>query len=220
MTSVIEVMMSKRSINEANQRVAMSRVIEVSGESASLAEAIQALLDQWNSAADRAFAAGLAAKGGIQRWASSGAAPGSRHYFLLQRSDHLWVTFGVRALRVAERGFNPNDRGWLAVVTPEENGADRKIRIMVTLAKWSVNDRRLMWNGGRYIQLLDGLVAGLDGRYVSAPVDENDHHFISQVRPPRARCRPVAQLRSGTLVLTSMARGMGPPARSRPTRPG
>ena len=77
------------------------------------------------------------------------------------------MTFGMRAARVAERGFNPNDRGWLAVITPGDHGTHGTMRITVTLAKWSVNDARLIWNGNRYVQLLDGLVAGLGGRYVS-----------------------------------------------------
>jgi hypothetical protein len=171
--------MGKRSISEANQRVAASRVLEVSCERGRLAEAIQVLLDRWNTAADAAFAASLEAKSSFQRRISSGRTPNSRHYFLLQRGDHLWVTFGVPAARVAERGFNPNDRGWLAAVAPGDGGTDGALRIVVTLAKWSVNDSRLIWNGGRYVQLLDGLAAGLDGRYVSAPVDSDDRHFVS-----------------------------------------
>jgi hypothetical protein len=170
--------MGKRSIDEANQRVAATRVLEVSCEPGRFIAAVQELLDKWNSAADAAFDASLASKGGLQRWASSGSPPLTRHYFLLERPDHLWVTFGVTAARVAERGFNPNDRGWLAVITPKDHGTDGTMRILVTLARWSVNNQRQIWNGIRYVQMLDGLVVGLDGRYVSAPVDKNDHHFI------------------------------------------
>jgi hypothetical protein len=170
--------MGKRSVNEANQRVATTRVLEVSCEPSRLGGAVQELFDKWNATADAAFEASLAAKGGFLRWASSGRPPFTRHYFLLERSDHFWVTFAMTATGVAERGFNPNNRGWLAVITPKDHGSDGTMRILVTLAKWSANDQRLIWNGTRYVQLLDGLVAGLNGRYVSAPVDENDKYFI------------------------------------------
>jgi hypothetical protein len=170
--------MGKRSVSEANQRIAASRVLEVSCDPTRLTSAIQGLIDRWNSAADAAFESSLASKSRFQRWVSSGDVPSGRHYFLLERPEHLWVTFGVRAARVAERGFNPNDRGWLSAIAPGPHEASGTMQITVTLAKWSVNDARLIWNGERYVQLLDGLVAGLDGRYISAPVDEEDLHFI------------------------------------------
>lgn len=171
--------MSKRAIQQANQRVAATRVLEIPCAPADLAAAVQGLIDKWNSAADTAFETSLATHGRFHRWLNSSETPSERHYSMLKRPDHLWVTFGMSAARVAEHGFNPYSRGWIAVVVPGEYSAGR-MRVTVTLAKWSVNDERLIWNGGRYVQLLDGLVAGLGGRYVSAPVDENDHHFVSR----------------------------------------
>lgn len=171
--------MGKKSIEDANQRVATTRVIAVSCEPGHLAIAIQGLFDKWNAASDAAFEASLASKRGLQRWASSGNLPFTRHYFLLERSNSIWVTFGVTASRVAEKGFNPHDHGWLSVVVPDVCGPDGKLRIQVTLAKWSVNDSQWIWNGTRYVQMLDGLVAGLSGHYVSTPIDEADHHFIN-----------------------------------------
>ena len=146
--------MSKRSIDEANQRVAATRVLEVSCEPGSLAAAVQGLLEKWNTRSDANFAAALAAKSSFQRWLRSSDLSTTRYYFLLERPDRLWVTFGTLATRVAARGFNPNDRGWLAVVRPKDDssGTDNKMRILVGLAKWSVDDRRLIWNGGAYVQ--------------------------------------------------------------------
>jgi hypothetical protein len=171
--------MGKRANSQANQRVAASRVLAVSCERVGFAAAVQELTDKWNTAVDEASVAALATKGRFQRWLAGDGISITRHYFLLERSGHLWVTFGVRAARVAERGFNPNDRGWLAVITPGDRDPDGTLRITVRLDKWSVNDRHLIWNGDRYVQLLDGLVAGLSGRYISDPVDESDHRFVS-----------------------------------------
>ncbi len=42
-----------------------------------------------------------------------------------------------------------------------------------------MNDSGFIWNGSRYIQLLDGLVA-MDGHYVSNPPDEQDFQFVRQ----------------------------------------
>lgn len=169
----------RRSLNqEANQRVAAARVLEVGCMYDDLPVRVQDLFDSWNSAADAAFEASLATKGKFLRWASSGSPSLSRHYFLLAQPAYLIVTFGVRAVRVAERGFNPQDRGWLARITPEAGGDGRPVRISVTLSKWVVDDNGHIWNGGRYVQMLDGLVEGLNGRYISSPVDEEDHRFI------------------------------------------
>jgi hypothetical protein len=173
--------MVQRSLyKKANQRVAATRVLEVAGAQAGLPEAIQGLFDAWNSAADAEFEASLATKGRLMRWASSNSVPRSRHYFLLERPDHLMVTFGVTAGRVAERGFNPNDRGWVARVEPAGSSDGGATHIGVALVKWSVDDGGRIWNGDRYVQMLDGLVAGFDGRYVSDPVNEEDLHFVRQ----------------------------------------
>ena len=113
-------------------------------------------------------------------WVNSGSVPSRRHYFLLSQPDWLMATYGVRAIRVAERGFNPQDRGWAARISLAKNTDDEATRIAVALAKWSIDSNGLIWNGQRYVQMLDGLVAGLDGRYISGPVDEEDHRFIKR----------------------------------------
>jgi len=169
----------KSLVREANQRVAAARELEVGCAHASLPLAVQGLLDTWNSASDAVAEASLATRGRFMR-SLGGSMPVTRHYFLLEQPGHLMVTFGMRPQRVLERGFNPNDRGWLAHVVPLGDGDDGAIRIVVGLKKWSVNDDGLIWNGSRYVQLLEGLVAGLNGRYVSAPVDEEDHRFVSR----------------------------------------
>ncbi len=172
--------MIKRSVQEANQRVAARRILEVARQPAELAAAIQELLDKWNTAADAAFEASLATKGKFGRWAAANnGTPQKRHYFLLARSDQLWITYGIRATWVAERGFSAASQGWLAEIVPGKPGPGNAMSLAILLGKFSVNDKGYIWNGGRYVQLLDGLVAGLGGRYVSAPVDESDCRFVS-----------------------------------------
>jgi hypothetical protein len=164
---------------EANRRVAQQRELEVSCTGTALGKAVQGLLDAWNKADDAAYEAKLATKGRFIRWIGSGGSTVSRHYFLLKRSDHLMVTFGTSASVVAERGLNPNSHGWVSLIRMLPT-AEQRTRISVELAKWSVNDKGFIWNGSRYVQMLDGIVAGLDGRYVSNPVADEDYHFISQ----------------------------------------
>lgn len=164
----------------ANDRVAARRVLEVACPQAELSEVIQGLFDSWNSAADTEFETSLAAKGRLERWASSKSLPSSRHYFLLKRPDHLMVTFGVTAKFAAERGLNRLDHGWIARIAQAGDSDDGARRIGVSLVKWIVDDGGRIWNGGRYVQLLDGLVAGLNGRYASDPVRQEDCHFVSR----------------------------------------
>jgi hypothetical protein len=163
----------------ANQRVATARTLDVRCAGASLLEAIEKLIAGWNAAANDDHDAALAKMGRLARWANSDSYPGSRHFFAARGSNHLIMTFGVEAERVLQRGFNPNDHGWVAQI--EELGLTSEFtRIQVRLAKWAVNDAGLIWNGDRYVQMLDGLVHGLAGRYVSEAVDEADHRFISR----------------------------------------
>jgi hypothetical protein len=164
---------------EANQRVAAVRKLEVCCGQASLPQAVQGQLDTWNSASDAAAEASLATRGRFMR-SLGGSMPVTRHYFLLEQPGHLMVTFAMRPQRMLERGFNPNNHGWLAHIVPLGDGDNGATRITIELKKWSVNDGSLIWNGNRYVQLLDGLVAGLNGRYISAPVDGEDQRFISQ----------------------------------------
>lgn len=88
------------------------------------------------------------------------------------------MTFGFRPQRMAEQGFNANDRGWAAYVVPSDSGDSTKLA--VTLKFWSVNQSGFIWNGGRYAQMLDGLVSELDGRYLSEPLRKEDYRFISR----------------------------------------
>ena len=163
----------------ANQRVAAPRMLEVKCANAGLADAVRELFATWNSAADAAFEASLAAKDRLARWASSGSSPNSRHYFILERPDHLMVTFGARAQFVADRNLTGYGQGWVARIEPTGTGKDDARRIEVTLLKWSVDDGGRIWNGYSYVQMLDGLVAGLDGRCISEPVDHEDCLFVS-----------------------------------------
>ena len=162
-----------------NQRVVATRLLEVACPHAGLPEAFQGLFDSWNGAADAKFEESLATRGRLDRWASSNRSPKSRHYFLLEQPDHLMVTFGVAAKFVADRGLNRHDHGWVARVAPAGSSEDGATHIGVSLVKWIVDDGGRIWNGGRYVQLLDGLVAGLNGRYVSDPVKQEDCHFVS-----------------------------------------
>jgi hypothetical protein len=171
--------MVQRSIaKKANQRVAEGRILEVECGPAAVHEAVRGLLETWNNASDAAFEARLETKGRFGRWVSSNSSPRSRHYFSVERPGHLMVTFGVTATRVVERGFNPADRGWIARIEPAGSSPDGRALIKATLARWVTNDAGLIWNGDSYVQMLDGLVANLDGRYVSAPVAEEDHRFV------------------------------------------
>lgn len=174
-------MRTKKSLtHEANQRVAAARELEVASRPASLPRTVRGLFEKWNAAADAAFDASLETKGKFMRWVSSGSVPVTRHYFLLEQPKRLVVTFGTRAERVVEHGFNPTSHGWLARISPLGSRGGDRTRIEVALVKWSVNDDGLMWNGSAYVQLLDGLVTGLNGAFITVPVSEADHRFISQ----------------------------------------
>jgi hypothetical protein len=172
--------MQRSARKRANQSVAATRTLEVACARAELTSAIQGLFDSWNSKADAAYEASLEGRSRFGRWANSGQSPASRHFFLLERPGGLMVTFGMSASRVVERGFNPNNRGWVASVKPVDGGDDGFTRIGVSLAKWSTNEDAMMWNGSRYIEFVDGLVAGLNGRYVSAQVSDKDFRSISR----------------------------------------
>jgi hypothetical protein len=164
--------------NAANQRVAAARELEVVCGQAGLPQKIKALIDAWNKKTDTAFEASLATRGRFQRWLGGGM-PVTRHYFMLEQPDHIIVTFAMQPERVLERGFNANNRGWLARIVPLNISDDGAVRISIGLVKWSANEGGMIWNGTRYIQLLDGVVTGLNGRYISARVSEEDHRFIS-----------------------------------------
>jgi hypothetical protein len=168
----------KRSVKEANQRVAAARTLDVKLSHPTLTETLQALFERWNDAANEYAEASLEVKGRLDRWASSGRLPSSRHYFLLEQPDHLMITFGTTATKVAERGLNATSRGWVAWVTGGAPEGEYR-RIQVALVGWcSEKDSGLMWNGDRYEALLDGLVSELDGRYVTAPIDPVDLRFV------------------------------------------
>jgi hypothetical protein len=162
----------------ANQRVAATRTLEVARPQAELAAAIAELFATWNGAADAAFEASLATRGRMDRWASKNTSPNTRHYFVLERPDRLLVTFGVRAQWVAEHNLTRYGQGWIAQVVPSGSSDNGALRIDVTLLKWTIDDAGRIWNGESYVQLLEGLVAGLDGRYVSDPVNAEDCHFV------------------------------------------
>lgn len=171
----------QRSVHKAgNQRVAAPRVLEVSCARPALPEAIQGLFDTWNSASDAEFEASLATKGRMLRWAANNTSPNTRHYFLLEQAGKFIATFGVRAAFVAERGLKNQGEGWIAQITPADGGGEGTTHINVVLLRWSVDDAGRIWNGGRYVQLLDGLIEGLHGRYVSEPVKQEDWHFVSR----------------------------------------
>jgi hypothetical protein len=167
----------KSLVREANQRVAEARELEVVCGQASLSQAVQGQFDIWNRASDAAAEASLATRGRFMR-SLGGSMPVTRHYFLLEQPGHLMVTFAMRPQRMLERGFNPNNHGWLAHIVLLGHCDNGAIRIAIGLKKWSSNNDGLIWNGNRYVQLLDGLVAGLNGRYISAPVDGKDQCFI------------------------------------------
>lgn len=165
--------------NGANQRVAATRILAVACEPSGIHDAVQELFATWNSAADAAYEESQTAKGKFARWVSSGRLPSSRHFSVLRRLNNLMVTYGVTATRVAEKGFNPADRGWLALIEPSgERDEDGRALIAVKLARWVVNDDGFIWNGDRYVQMMDGFVAGLDGRYVSDPVNPEDVNSV------------------------------------------
>lgn len=172
----------QRSVHKAgNQRVAAPRVLEVSCTRQALPETIQRLFDAWNSASDATFEAALPAMNRMLRWAAKNTSPNTRHYFLLEQSGKFIVTFGVRAAFVAERGLKNQGEGWIAQITPVDGGGEGTTHISVILLRWSTDDAGRIWNGGRYVQLLDGLVEGLNGRYVSEPVKQEDCRFVSRV---------------------------------------
>jgi hypothetical protein len=171
----------QRSLHKkANQRVAASRVLEVSCALPALPEAIQRLFDAWNSASDNKFEASLSTKGRMSRWAANNSSPNTRHYFLLEQAGQLIATFGVRAAFVAERGLKNHGEGWIAQITPVGGGGEGTTHINVVLLRWSVDDGGRIWNGGRYVQMLDGLIEGLNGSYVSEPVSQEDCNFVSR----------------------------------------
>jgi hypothetical protein len=164
---------------DANQRVAANRVLEVTCPQDQLAETIQQLFDGWNSASDAEYEASLATMGRVTRWAASNRSPTTRHYFLLAQPGHLLVTFGTSAKWFAERGLSSASHAWAGRITPVSGGDGDRTHIDVVLMRWCVDDGGRIWNGARYVELLDGLVAGLNGRYVSAPVDKQDYHFVA-----------------------------------------
>lgn len=170
----------RSSHKEASQRVAATRVLAVACAPASLAEAVQGLFDTWNSASDAEFEASLLTKNRLMRWASKDESPTKRHYLMLRQSNHLAVTFGMTPKFAIERGLNNKFiQGWLGRIAPAGSGNDGATHIGVSLLKWRLDDAGRIWNGGRYVQMLDGLVAGLNGRYISDPVNEEDCHFVS-----------------------------------------
>ena len=170
----------QRSVHKAgNQRVAAPRVLEVSCTRQALTEALQRLFDAWNSASDAKFEASLATKGRMARWAANNSSPNMRHYFLLEQAGKFIATFGVRATFVAERGLAHQGNGWIAQITPVDGGGEGTTHISVVLLRWSTDDAGRIWNGSRYVQMLDGLVEGLHGRYVSEPVKQEDCRFVS-----------------------------------------
>ena len=160
--------------------MAATRVLEVACVQAGLSQVVQGLFDTWNLASDAEFEASLATKNRLMRWASKDTPPTRRHYLLLRQSNHLAVTFGMSPKFAIERGLNNSFiQGWLGRIAPVGSGDEGTTRIGVSLLKWRVDDAGRIWNGGRYVQMLDGLVSGLNGRYISDPVDEKDCHFVS-----------------------------------------
>ncbi len=170
----------RSSYKEASQRVAATRVLAVACAPTSVAEAVQGLFDTWNSASDAAFEASLATQNRFMRWASKDTSPTKRHYFLLRQATHLMVTFGVSPKFAIEQGLNNKFiQGWLGRIATAGSGDDGATHIGISLLKWRLDDAGRIWNGGRYVQMLDGLVSGLGGRYISDPVNEEDCHFVS-----------------------------------------
>jgi hypothetical protein len=166
---------------KANQRVAAARTLAVRCPRDAQTAAIRALFDKWNLAADETFEERLAGtKSKIMRKALSGRSPNTRHYFLLQQPGSFVVTFGFDAKLIAENRLRGLGEGWIAQIVPAGDGDDGEANVAVSLLKWQIDGAGHIWNGTRYIQLLDGLVAGLDGRYLSDPVDGKDHYFVSR----------------------------------------
>jgi hypothetical protein len=167
---------------KANQRVAATRSLAVRCPRDAQPEAIRALFGKWNIAADEAFEETLeGTKSKIMRRALSSSSPNTRHYFLLeQKPGSFTVTFGFDAKLIAENRLRGLGEGWIAQIAPAGDGEEGETNIAVSLLKWRIDGAGHIWNGSRYIQLLDGLVGGLDGRYLSDPVDGKDHYFVSR----------------------------------------
>lgn len=169
---------SRHMKKEANQRVAAARVLEVRLGGQGLEPVIGSLIERWNQAADATFELRQSGKGRMAKWANNNVAGSTRHYSLIPQRCYLLVVYGISAQRVIDKPFNANNHAWLADINPLGVEAS-STRISVSLRRWSVNDSGLIWNGASYVQMLDGLVEGLDGRYISQPVDPEDCHFVS-----------------------------------------
>jgi hypothetical protein len=168
----------------ANQRVAAARVIQIAGAPEDFPAALQALINQWNTEADAAFETAQAKRGKVGRWIASSDPAVRRHFDMKVMADNsIALGYGVTVQRVLDGKYSKasfaTTHGWVAAIMKPEPAGDGRSSITVSLRKWAVNDSGFIWNGSRYIQLLDGLIA-MDGHYVSNPPDEQDFQFVRQ----------------------------------------
>lgn len=168
----------------ANQRVAAARVIEIAGAPEDFPAAVQALINRWNTDADAAFETAQTRRGKVGRWMASSDPAVRRHFDMKVMADNsIVLAYGVTVQRVLDGKYSKasfaTTHGWVAAITRPEPAGDGRSSITVSLRNWAVNDSGFIWNGSRYIQLLDGLVA-MDGHYVSNPPDEQDFQFVRQ----------------------------------------
>lgn len=168
----------------ANQRVAAARVIQIAGAPEDFPAALQALINRWNTEADAAFEAAQAKRGKVGRWMLSSDPPARRHFDMKVMGDNsIVLAYGVTVQRVLDGKYSKasfaTTHGWVAAIMRPEPAGDGRSSITVSLRNWAVNDSGFIWNGSRYIQFLDGLVA-MGGQYVSNPPDEQDFKFVRQ----------------------------------------
>lgn len=168
----------------ANQRVAAARVIQIAGGPQGFPGALQALINRWNTEADAAFETAQANRGKVGRWMFSSEPPIRRHFDMKVMADNsIVLAYGVTVQRVLDGKYSKasfaTTHGWVAAIMSPEPAGDGRTSITVSLRNWAVNDSGFIWNGSRYIQFLDSLVA-MDGHYVSNPPDEQDFQFIRQ----------------------------------------
>ena len=150
-------------MKEGNQRVAQARTLEVRFGAVPIQQALEQLFARWNAAADVQFAASQATGGCLAKWANSGQLASARHYTLCLEPTTCW---SCSACQCSESSTADST---LTTTAGSRRSMSVRLRsrnlISVCLTNWGADDNGVMWNGGRYVAMLDGFVDELAGRY-------------------------------------------------------